>query len=364
VQLEVLDDVSLGFPTGAPPQVIQVHQEAGDRRLTDRNAKVWKTLGIWSREQKELLAGETREMTFFSTQMVQEGSGVAHLTTENREPRKAAELLETVAADPKAAEGTADDRASFLDLDQPTRLDLLDRIKVVDGATSPVEMHQGLIDGLMPTHETRFVSSMAKVVEGWWWRKIPAALKEGIPIHAEELRSQIDEARRMHSDTALPVLQSLSDFASSELPDDHDDGSYSFLGRLAEIGAEDQRRHRAVNHYRMAFAHRSRWTREGLLGSREIDRYDDNLVDQWATGCDRMLRHLAPDSDDAAKATAGHDLWDAMDGGIFRPIRPGTTDEFIQRGSFHQLANHERLSWHPDSAAPIYRQTNGSDEEP
>jgi hypothetical protein len=355
VQLEVLDDVSLDFQEGAPPKVIQVHQEAGTRRLTDRSAKVWKTLGIWSREQKDLPDGQSREMSLFSTQTTQEGSGVAHLTQGKYEPRTAAELLEAVASDPNGAEGTADDRAAFLDLDQPTRLDLLSRVTVIDGATSPVDVHKALVEALLPTHETKFVDSMAKIIEGWWWRKLPTALNDGTPIHAEELRSQIDEARRMHSDSALPILKSLNEFDASELPDGSQDGSYSFLECLAEVSASEQRQHRAVSDYRLAFAHRSRWTRSGLLGFQEIDRYDDNLIGQWSTGCDQMLRHLAPDANGGAKATAGHDLWDDMERGIFRPIRPETTDEFIQRGSFHQLANQERLSWHPDSAGPIYR---------
>jgi hypothetical protein len=362
VQLEVLDDVSFEYP-GAPPKVVQVHQEAGNRSLTDRSAKLWKTIGIWSREQKRLPRGERREMTLFSTQPVQESSGLACLTREKSDPKEAVSKLEAVAADEAGAKGTADDRASFLDLDQPSRLDLLSRVTVVDEATSPTDMHQAVIDALMPTHEARFIDSMAKVIEGWWWRKMPAALKNKTPIHAAELGAQIDEARRMHSDAALPILQSLKEFDASELPDEHEDGSYFFLTRLAEIRADEQRRHRAVNHYRMAFAHRSRWARGGLLGPAEIERYDDNLVDQWVPRCNRMLRHLPPDADDSTKSGAGHDLWDEMEEGIFRPIRSGTTDEFIQKGSIHQLANQERVSWHPDSAGTVYRRAGESGDQ-
>lgn len=363
VQLEVLDDVSFEYPEGAPPKVVQVHQEAGDRPLTDRSAKLWKTIGIWSREQRRLPPGERREMTLFSTQPVQEGSGLACLTRGRHNPEQAALKLEAIAADKEGAKGTAGDRDSFLNLAQPLRLDLLDRVTVVDQATSPTDMHQALVDALMPTHEARFIDSMAKVIEGWWWRKMPTALKDKSPIHAAELGAQIDEARRMHSDATLPILQSLKEFDASELPEEHQDGSYFFLTRLAEISADQQRRYRAVSHYRMAFAHRSRWARGGLLGPREIERYDDNLVDQWVPRCNRMLRHLSPDADDAAKSVAGHDLWDEMEEGIFRPIRPGTTDEFIQKGSIHQLANQERVSWHPDSAGTIYRLSGESSDQ-
>lgn len=354
VQVEVLDDVSLEFPGGVSPKVIQVHQEAGSRPLTDRNPKVWKTLGIWSREQRDLVDDQRREMTLFSTQVAEGGSGVSHLTCNDHEPLLAEKLLTAIAADPNGAKTTADDRAAFHALGEGGRIELLERVLVVDGAAPPVDMQQALVEALMPTHDAGFVDSMAKVIEGWWWRKLPVALKEGAAIHSLELRSQIDEARRMHSHGALPILQSLSQFDPSELPNEQNDGSYAFLGCLEEISASERRRHRAVNQYRMAFAHRSRWAREGLLGPQEIDRYDDDLVGQWAVGSDQMLRHIDPETDSEAKATAGHNLWDEMERGMFRPIRPGTPDDFIQCGSFHQLANLERVAWHPDSASRIH----------
>lgn len=358
VQLEVLDDVSLGFSDNKPPQIVQVHSEAADRPLTDKNPKVWKTLGIWSREFAHGDMGKS-ELVLFSTQTAAEGSGVSLLRDNGRQPDQAATHLEEVATDAGGADTTAPDRSSFLELNEAQRRSLLARVVVVDSATSPLDMHHELVDVLMPTHEAQFVEDMAKAVEGWWWGRLPSALQDGTAIGSEELRAQIDSARRRLSDASLPLVRSLEDLEEQDLPegDQEDD---QFLACLDEIRASLQRRQIAVNDYRLAFAHRSRWTREGLVGLEEIGLYEDRLVGHWAIGCDGMLRHLDEEPDDDTKASAGHDLWDEMEAGGFPPIRAETVEPFIQKGSFHQLANDERVSWHPDAAGPIYNEMDQS----
>jgi hypothetical protein len=220
-------------------------------------------------------------------------------------------------------------------------------------------MHEALTHELMPTHETQFVDDMARAVEGWWWGRLPSALENGTAIGSEELRAQIDAARRVLSDASLPLVRSLENVEERDLPEGNQEGD-RFLACLDEIKASPQRMQTAVNDYRLAFAHRSRWTRQGLIGLEEISRYEDRLVDHWSIGCDEMLRHMDDGPGDNAKVSAGHDFWDEMEKGGFAPIRAETVEPFIQKGSFHQLANDERVSWHPDSAGPIYEKMEPS----
>lgn len=352
-RLEVIDDVSLEYPDGHPPKVVQVHSEAGSRRLTDKSQKVWKTLGIWSRGcsgQDDPLAPE---LILFSTQEAKDESGVSLLRPDQRNAGQALSRLEAAASDENGSDTTAADRQAFLDLPRSRRESLVEHIVVVDGATPPVEMRAALTKALMPAHEARFVEDMATAVEGWWWGRLPDALETGAAIGSEELRAQIDAARRRLSDASLPIVRDLKDIEERDLPDGDQEGDL-FLVCLDDIRASARRRQTAINDYRLAFAHRSRWTRKGLVTLEEIGSYDDRLVDYWSRGCDEMLRHLDANADSETKATAGHDLWDEMEKNSFVPIRPETVDLFIQNGSFHQLANVERVSWHPDTAAPIY----------
>jgi hypothetical protein len=43
-------------------------------------------------------------------------------------------------------------------------------------------------------------------------------------------------------------------------------------------------------------------------------------------------------------------------------LRPETPDGFIQRGSLHQLANDERLAWHPYAARERIDSASGGQE--
>ena len=354
VSLEVFDDIAFDFGADRPPRsVFQIHHSlVAERELLDTSAKLWKTLAIWAGEWGRLEPGESRVMTLLSTQQVRPGTGLAALTEQHRDSEDALAKLLAVANDPAGAPGTAKDRAAFLALPEGERREMVGNIRMVDGAPQAVDMHERLKQALAPTHEQRYIASMADVVEGWWWPRVATALTTGGRVHAEDLRAAIDDARRSLSNTALPILR-LEDFSAGELPP-VDTADARFLQCLHAIAASAVRRRLAVDDYRRAFAHRSRWARRGLLGPSEYERYEDDLLSQWAIACDRMLRALSERADATARARAGHDLWDTMEADIRRPLRPDTVDSFIQRGSLHQLAEDKRLAWHPDAAGKVY----------
>ncbi|MGN6373669.1 MAG: ABC-three component system protein [Solirubrobacteraceae bacterium] len=353
VSLEVFDDVAFDFNAGPARSVFQVHHSlTSERELLDTSAKLWKTLAIWASEWNRLEPGESRLMTLLSTQRARAGTGLAALTLGNHAPEQALPTLVAVAEDPNGANGTAKDRAVFLTLGEVEQREMLRNVVVIDGAPPAVDMHERLQELLAPTHESRYVASMADAIEGWWWPQVALALTSGGSVHAADLRAAIDDARRSLSSTALPILR-LEDFSAAELPS-LDPAEARFLQCLYAIAASAARRTRAVDDYQRAFAHRSRWARRGLLGPREYERYEDDLHGQWVIACDRMLRTLSADADPKARTTAGHDLWDTMEADVRQPLRPGTSDGFIQRGSLHQLAEDQRLAWHPDAAGELY----------
>jgi hypothetical protein len=229
---------------------------------------------------------------------------------------------------------------------------------VIDGATPPVNIREELVQALMGTNETQYVESMADVIEGWWWGRIPAALASKQPIYSDELRGQIDEARRMHSEHALPIFE-LSSFNPNELPE-FDAETARFVRCLLAIDATHRRRSRAAEDYRLNCAHRSRWARRGLVGISEIDHFETNLEKYWLISSEQMLRHLEDQRDESARARAGHDLWDEIEQANIPPLRRDATSPFIQRGSFHQLVDDKKVAWHPDEVHTIL---NGDGEE-
>jgi hypothetical protein len=358
--LEVFDDVAFDFGAAHAKSVLQVHHSLlSDRELLDTSAKVWRTLAIWASEWDALDADETRIMTLFTTQTARAGSGIEALTATHRNVDHAFAALTAIAAATDGAVGTAADRADFLKLAPAEQRALLDKVTVADGALQATEVRARLIELLAPTHERRFIESMADSVEGWWWPRVAASLTSGMGVRADEVRVAIDEARRSLSDRALPILR-LEDFHGGEIPT-LDPETAGFLRCLHAIAASRVRLDQALDDYRRAFAHRSRWARRGLLGPGEYERYEDYLFGQWLIGCDRMLRRLPALVDAHVLASAGHDLWDEMESDVRQPLRPEMGDSFIQRGSLHQLADDERLAWHPTAAEELLGRSGGGE---
>lgn len=268
------------------------------------------------------------------------------LTDRARNDEAALARLREIAADPDAAKGTKDDRDRFLKLERHEQEALVRRIRVADAQVDAAAIGEELRALLMPTHEERFIDSMRDGVEGWWLRRVVTHLQSGEAISVEELRAVIDDLRRQLSDQSLPVLED-EDFETSELPDLAPE-RLRFVLQLKLIAASNQRIDRAIVNYRRAFAHRSRWACRGLIGPVELGRYEDRLCEEWEIRHERMRRGLSGDAGDDERRTAGHGLLDEMEVDADIPLRQQLPEVFVQRGSLHQLADVERVGWHPD----------------
>jgi hypothetical protein len=196
--LEVFDDVAFDFEAGQAKSVLQIHHSLrSDRELLDTSAKTWRTLAIWAGEWARLDAGETRMMTLLSTQRARAGSGLQALTIAHRNVDHAFDALTNVAAAADGSASTATDREAFLALPAMEQRALLENVTVADGALQATESRARLVQLLAPTHERRFIESMADAVEGWWWppgatsadRTVPAVpTRDRLAIRADEVR--------------------------------------------------------------------------------------------------------------------------------------------------------------------------------
>jgi hypothetical protein len=344
--IEVFDDVAFDFGDGTAREVLQVkHHQRSLRDLIETSPDLWRTLGIWSDEWAAGGADEGREMTLMTTQPCRAGSAVEALTDRARDDLVALSRLRDIATDPNAAKGTKDDRDRFMKLEASEQEALVRHIRVADAQVNAAAIGDELRALLMPTHEERFIDAMRDAVEGWWLRRVVTHLQDGAAISVEELRAVIDDVRRQLSDQSLPMLED-EDFEASEMPA-HDPARVRFVLQLKLIGASNPRIDQAIVNYRRAFAHRSRWARRGLIGPVELRRYEDQLCEEWEIRRDRMRRRLSADAGDDERRNVGHDLWDEMEVDADITLRD-VPALFVQRGSLHQLADVERVGWHPD----------------
>jgi hypothetical protein len=361
ISLEVFDDVSFRFGDGPAREVIQVHHSVDSQReLIDTSAKLWKTLAIWVKEWRQLEGDESRLMTFLTTQRARSGSGLAALASGSYDLDYALRELVKIAEDTSGAVGTEEARAAFVELGGLEQRRLLRNVRVIDATPQATSNRARLEAALQPAHRSEYIPSMADGVEGRWWPRVVTALAQGGEVHADALRADIDEVRDSLSKTSLPVLR-LEDFTADDLPEVNPDGA-EFLRCLDAVAVSPARRTMAIDDYRRAFAHRSRWGRRGLLGPNEFGAYEDKLFREWLIASDRMLRTMDEHADAQKRKSIGHDLWDDVEQSVMTPLRRDITEPFVQRGSFHQLAEQQRVAWHPDAAAPLHTAA-GADEE-
>lgn len=154
-----------------------------------------------------------------------------------------------------------------------------------------------------------------------------------------------------YAEDNLPIQIPLPD---PPTPPDPGNDPRQFVTRLRKIGLPPARVRRAILDYYRAYVHRDRWAKDTLLRFKELDQYDDRLLDEWARLCGGLWSELAGASDED-KAKLGRELFQRLDTDAAREvvffIRPRCTEPSISRGTFHKLADEGKVAWHPEDAA-------------
>lgn len=359
VSVELYDDVAFHRGSGSPKSVLQLHHSVNaERELLDTSSKTWRTLAIWAQEWVRLDADQSRDMMLVTTQHAREGTALAALRRKGRNVDHAAQVLAAIAADSAGSKGTADDRKQFHELGSEQQRAMLARVVVRDDTPGALDLRQQLERLLMGSHETRFIPALADGIEGWWWPRVLLALSDRRPIEAAELRAALDEERRSLSDRALPIR----DIDDLEVPA-FDANTATFIGCLRAIDTSQGRVDQAVDDFLQAAAHRSYWLRRLLIGPGELARYDRSLLTEWDMRCDRAFGNLSDESSAEELKKSGRTVYDEVQLDLQAPLRAELADRFVQRGTYHTLADDTRLAWHPEAAGPLrdaLRQTSAA----
>ena len=105
----------------------------------------------------------------------------------------------------------------------------------------------------------------------------------------------------------------------------------------------------AIHDHNRAFAQRSRWQREQLLGINELANYDLELTEEW----ERLSTPIGAEYDDEIssaeqKLAYGQETYGKLRDHALPQIRPGVNARYIPVGSLHMLADDLKVGWHPD----------------
>ncbi len=347
--IESLDDVVFE-DNGTPRELLQLKHHGTKASLTDTSSDLWKTIRIWSthlHERRLHLPGTI--LSLITTGQAPDDSIAALLRPNTeRDERHASRCLYKVATQSsnRTLKPAFD---AFTALSQQQRDLLVESIQIIDNYPNIIDVVDSIKRHLRMSVRREHRESLYERLEGWWFDKVTRYLQERSmhPITGLDVQDKIVDIAEQFRADALPI-----DFygAVPETEPNPDQDTRQFVQQLREIALHNKRIEKAILDYYRAFEQRSRWVREELLISDELEHYEKKLIDEWERHVLALQNEISPDEVDEEKLrTVGRQIYDWMELKANYPIRPRVSEPYVMRGSFHILAdqNPPRVWWHP-----------------
>lgn len=350
LSVERFDDVAFER-SGTPSELLQLkHHLAGRGTLTDTSADLWRTIRVWSTylRSQTLELPETR-LAIVTTGQAPDGSIAALLRPDPERDSKIACSRLTDIASNSQNQTLADAFAAFLALSLSDRSALVDSIHVLDGSPLIADTGAEVQKWLERIVRRQHLNALHERLEGWWFDRVIQHLcgASAESIARGEVLDKIHDVSDGFKPDALPI-----DFLDAEPPEPPDPvgDNRGFVLQLRAIAVQNQRIEKAIRDYYRAFSQRSRWVRDDLLVSHDIEIYERKLVDEW----ERFLLALqdeleSTELDESRLQQHGRAIFNWMEQKADIRIRPQVSEAYVMRGSYHLLADSTppRVWWHP-----------------
>lgn len=347
IAMETADDLVVA---GGDDQALMQTKLRSTGSLTNASADFWKTLRVWATQVRGGLVDPTATDFFLiTTQRAPDGSIPARLLERDHDPAETVRLLTEVAdaSDSKSLKASFD---AFSELTRDQAEALVERIRVVAEAPDIVEVEGRIRGELRSTARSEHLEAFAQRLEGYWFRRCLQQLTGATPgaIDSDELSTAINDLRDQFGPESLPIDDQY-DYA----PALEDFKGRTFVLQLELIKATGRQLVHAISDYMRAFEQTSRWTRDGLLGADELDRYETRLVREWENVFEQARAEVGDEVADEAMQDAAMQVYKWVSTVAQVPIRPKCTEPFLTRGQLHSLADQQRVGWHLDFEARL-----------
>ncbi len=348
VGIETLDDVTFETTDGEPTELLQTkHHKAGTGSLTNGSSDLWKTLRIWfeGRQSGDITAYS--HLYLVSTASAPSESAACNLRASPRNVPVAQQALTDTAL-------TSTNRANakayqvFLAVNESQRLDILERVTVLDAAPSVTNLDDELTREVYWAAGREHHAAFLQRLEGWWLRRVLHQLSNVTTdrIGSVELESQMSDLREQFKQQALPIDDDLLEFILDDATRQAHENS-TFVRQIELTKAGSRRIAAAIRDYYRAFEQRSRWLRDDLIIGMDLHKYEKRLVEEWDITFEAMRDEIGDSATADVKEAAARKLLAWAEQTLI-PIRPDVTEPFVSRGSLHMLSDELRVGWHID----------------
>ena len=342
---ETHDDVAWE-ESGSPVELLQAKHHVGvSTGLGDKDTDIWKTLLVWMNTAQPT-DPQGPALVLVTTSVAQPGSAAYALRRDVRDTSTAVIKL-TDAARSSTAENTKKARERFLAFTDAERRIFLGRVVVADGAPTADDLDEKLTRILWPAlpHDNPelFLSMVWR-----WWAAVALDMLRGrrSAISVSEAHSHISHVRDKFSEDNLPTTVELADVDENSIIAEH--GEDVFVHQMRWVGCNEVNLRKAIIDYYRAVTQATKWLTEDLIGMHELEKFEDNLRDEWERVFADMVEDLGLDADEVAKVAAGKELLRKLRDSTAVNVRPRYNDPFFARGRRHILADNREIGWHPD----------------
>jgi hypothetical protein len=345
ISLETHDDVAWE-KSGSPVELLQAKHHVGvSAGLGDKDTDIWRTLLVWMNTAQPA-DPQGPGLVLVTTSVAQAGTAARALRADVRDT-SAAVIKLTDAARSSKADNTRKAREMFLALTEAQRHIFLSRVVVADGAPTADDLDESLARILwhaLPHRNPELFLSMV-----WrWWAGVALDMLRGRrgQVGAGEAQGAISQVRDQFSEDNLPTTVELDDVDAGSVIAVH--GEDAFVHQMRWVGCNETNLRKAIVDYYRAVAQATRWLTEDLIGMHELEKFEDNLRDEWERVFADMVEDLGLAADESAKITAGKELLRRLRDSTAVNVRLRYNEPFFARGRRHVLADNGDIGWHPD----------------
>lgn len=357
ISIEKLDDIAFhesASSADTAKQLLQVkHHITRAGGLGDSSPDIWKTIRIWSEaaltNQIDL---DHATLCLLTTTTPTNRNSVRFVSPDRatRNPDDARTKLEEAG---KASDSPTIKQAYdvYMRLNKTQRVKLFKAMYLLDTSLMAVDVQKSIgmaiRHAVEPQHRLAFVERL----QGWWYQRVvvhlSAADNQPIPVFA--IQQQVHELRGQFQRDCLP-----DDLLTVQLPPEatptEDDRTFVRQLLLIEL-SKNRLRIAQEDHYR-AFAQRSRWVKDNLIGMDDLSKFESRLLDIWRVRFQIIKDGIEDGSADVQLARHGMNLFQWVETGAPSEsalwVRPQFQSQYMTRGSFHILAELLRVGWHPE----------------
>lgn len=343
VSIEKLDDVAFD-KEGTPEELLQTKYHGESANLTDKSSDIWKSFRIWAEAFLNNEIEDDTSLYLITTESAEENKLAYFLSLDDskRDIDKALERVEKITSD-KPSEANKKGYEAFKLLDDLQQQTLLQNIYIVDKIDDIEKLKTNLKIWLKVSVNKEYIDAFVQRLEGAWFNRAIISLNsETDRICLGELRDIMDNLRNQFLPSNLP--NDYSDHTLDELG--FEDEERVFIEQIKLFTSSSRTLKIALENYYRAYAQRCQWQSEGLLKPDEVSKYYKKLYREWEQFCSIEELSQQDDSDESKRKFAIKVYQSCQQGVI--PIRQMFNDSFVERGSYHQLADELKIGWHPD----------------